>query len=558
MHRGISWDKVENSDLQSTPQVLPSFEEYTPPVTCPEQVEETLGTSVEVEPLDEIQLEDLGLNTYNHDIPLSNRELPRGERGLEPPIKPHSSDSFRMKEVDSLTINTTPSPHVASFPLKDTYCYYRPCIDDPKKHYGFKLGKGLSLFDRPNKVERGRTLEAHRLEPILQQQISQCIAPSHHDDPRDDVTSYTRRRHNSSSNEVTSFMTTSARTDSNAYLEDSSYDGVNILFAKIKESIKFGIYQVIFEWLGFENLDLEAWSLNSRNSASVQFCSPAELALPSVSDYTCQAFMVEISNVGHFARSGRLGQEVRDRSVVKNQTTPGSKRTSSGKMALMHFLGIREFEKVKQEKDGIDFKIEKFEKASKDLDQLLGSQITNKCKKGLGYHAVPPPHPLIYNAPTKLDLSYYGLEEFQQPVIGERRRDRIGKICSEVKPLLEDKKGNKSKKDLVIKQLLKQHLHSLNDIGRSLRISQPVSPPRDHLGALHRFQDPREVKLSRLEAYSVHVSVRGRVKGSSLLRISLNLMIYLLSIKYKKNLPSTLRILLDHDQAFPTYSSSKQ
>ncbi|GJU13997.1 putative ribonuclease H-like domain-containing protein [Tanacetum coccineum] len=62
------------------------------------------------------------------------------ERGSEPPIKPHSPDSFRMKEVDSLTINTPPSPHVASSHPKDTYCYYRPCIDDPKKHYGFKLG----------------------------------------------------------------------------------------------------------------------------------------------------------------------------------------------------------------------------------------------------------------------------------------------------------------------------------------------------------------------------------------------------------------------------------
>ncbi|GJY40775.1 hypothetical protein Tco_0428045 [Tanacetum coccineum] len=72
-----------------------------------------------------------------------------------------------------------------------------------------------------------------------------------------------------------------------------------------------------------------------------------------------------------------------------------------------------EFEKVKQEKDGIDFKIEKFDKASKDLDQLLGSQITDKCKKGLGYSAVPPPHPLIYNRPNKLDLSYSGLDEFK-------------------------------------------------------------------------------------------------------------------------------------------------
>ncbi|GKD27872.1 putative ribonuclease H-like domain-containing protein, partial [Tanacetum coccineum] len=36
------------------------------------------------------------------------------------------------------------------------------------------------------------------------------------------------------------------------------------------------------------------------------------------------------------------------------------------------------FEKVKQEKEGIEFKIEKFDNASKSLDKLLGSQITDK------------------------------------------------------------------------------------------------------------------------------------------------------------------------------------
>ncbi|GJZ32944.1 putative ribonuclease H-like domain-containing protein [Tanacetum coccineum] len=61
---------------------------------------------------------------------------------------------------------------------------------------------------------------------------------------------------------------------------------------------------------------------------------------------------------------------------------------------------------VKQEKKGIEFKIEKFDKASKDIDKLLESQITDKSKKGLGYNAVPPPHPLIFNRPKKLDLSY--------------------------------------------------------------------------------------------------------------------------------------------------------
>ncbi|GJV67484.1 reverse transcriptase domain-containing protein [Tanacetum coccineum] len=74
-----------------------------------------------------------------------------------------------------------------------------------------------------------------------------------------------------------------------------------------------------------------------------------------------------------------------------------------------------EFEKVKQEKNGIEFKIEKFDKASKDLDQLLGSQIIDKSKKGLGFSAVPSPHPLIYNRPKNLDLSYSGLDEFKEP-----------------------------------------------------------------------------------------------------------------------------------------------
>ncbi|GJR31071.1 hypothetical protein Tco_1107303 [Tanacetum coccineum] len=43
------------------------------------------------------------------------------------------------------------------------------------------LGEELSLFDRSNEVERGKILKAHRLESILQQQISQRMAPSHHD-----------------------------------------------------------------------------------------------------------------------------------------------------------------------------------------------------------------------------------------------------------------------------------------------------------------------------------------------------------------------------------------
>ncbi|GJW93526.1 hypothetical protein Tco_0173198 [Tanacetum coccineum] len=67
---------TENPSLRSSPQVLLLFEVYTPLVTYPEEVEESIRILMEVEPLDETQLEDLGLNTWNHDIPLSSREIP--------------------------------------------------------------------------------------------------------------------------------------------------------------------------------------------------------------------------------------------------------------------------------------------------------------------------------------------------------------------------------------------------------------------------------------------------------------------------------------------------
>ncbi|GJX90614.1 hypothetical protein Tco_0343940 [Tanacetum coccineum] len=74
---------------------------------------------MKVESLDQTKLKDVGLDTCNHDIHLSSREVPRldehepqlqplpscpsldvslgDERGLVPPIKQRSPDSFRMK-----------------------------------------------------------------------------------------------------------------------------------------------------------------------------------------------------------------------------------------------------------------------------------------------------------------------------------------------------------------------------------------------------------------------------------------------------------------------------
>ncbi|GJU24972.1 hypothetical protein Tco_1163593 [Tanacetum coccineum] len=76
-----------------------------------------------------------------------------------------------------------------------------------------------------------------------------------------------------------------------------------------------------------------------------------------------------------------------------------------------------ELEKLKQEKASNQLKIENFDNASKSLDKLIGSQITDNSRKGVGfvsYNVVPPPHTGLFS-PPKLDLSNSGLEEFQQP-----------------------------------------------------------------------------------------------------------------------------------------------
>ncbi|GKA56757.1 putative ribonuclease H-like domain-containing protein, partial [Tanacetum coccineum] len=95
----------------------------------------------------------------------------------------------------------------------------------------------------------------------------------------------------------------------------------------------------------------------------------------------------------------------------------------------------RELEKLKQDKERNHLKIENFDNASKCLDKIIGSQIVDKSKKGLGYdsyHTIPPPHTGIFS-PPKLDLSYSGLEEFQQPKFkgyGPKTSDNVSDFIS--------------------------------------------------------------------------------------------------------------------------------
>nr|GEU57155.1 hypothetical protein [Tanacetum cinerariifolium] len=76
-----------------------------------------------------------------------------------------------------------------------------------------------------------------------------------------------------------------------------------------------------------------------------------------------------------------------------------------------------QLEKLKKEKESNQIKIKNFENASKTLDKLIGSQITDNSKTGLGftsYNAVAPPPTGLF-VPATIDLSSSGLEEFKKP-----------------------------------------------------------------------------------------------------------------------------------------------
>nr|GEV23663.1 zinc finger, CCHC-type [Tanacetum cinerariifolium] len=113
----ISDETIANDDMvrvqvgvtrpKNTIQTLPSFEEYTPPVTYLEEVEKTLGTLVEVELLDKPKLEEVGLNC-NKKTPLCSREVPSFDK-LKPQPQPLPNcpplDPSDLATIDTLILD---------------------------------------------------------------------------------------------------------------------------------------------------------------------------------------------------------------------------------------------------------------------------------------------------------------------------------------------------------------------------------------------------------------------------------------------------------------------
>nr|GEW04185.1 hypothetical protein [Tanacetum cinerariifolium] len=81
----------------------------------------------------------------------------------------------------------------------------------------------------------------------------------------------------------------------------------------------------------------------------------------------------------------------------------------------------KKLETLKEEKQGVDGKLAGLLKASKDLDNLIESQRSDKIKDGLGYSAVPPPPSQLYLS-LKKDLTWTGLPECADDTVTDYSR----------------------------------------------------------------------------------------------------------------------------------------
>nr|GEU52156.1 hypothetical protein [Tanacetum cinerariifolium] len=71
----------------------------------------------------------------------------------------------------------------------------------------------------------------------------------------------------------------------------------------------------------------------------------------------------------------------------------------------------KKLEKAEKERDEIKITLEKFENSSKTLNKMLDSQVNDKYKTGVGYHAVPPPYTRNF-MPPKPDLILVDVDEY--------------------------------------------------------------------------------------------------------------------------------------------------
>ncbi|GJS61234.1 hypothetical protein Tco_0656018 [Tanacetum coccineum] len=143
-------------------------------------------------------------------------------------------------------------------------------------------------------------------------------------------------------------------------------------------------------------------------------------------------------------------------------------------------------EKLKKEKEDNLLKINNYDNATKSLDKVIGSQLVDNNKKGLGYNAVPPPPTCLF-APPIIDLSHSGIEKFKEPDDDEddKPKPKVVKKIVESKTVKQDVVSDgKLKKKTVFPTAAKI------EVVKPKQQEKPVRKPVKY-AEMYRSQKPR-------------------------------------------------------------------
>nr|GEV43695.1 hypothetical protein [Tanacetum cinerariifolium] len=135
--------------------------------------------------------------------------------------------------------------------------------------------------------------------------------------------------------------------------------------------------------------------------------------------------MISVFNKWHGYKLGvdqleRRLAEYKEREVKYIETIRSLERDRECNLRKINKL-TSDVETLQKEKDVVDGKLARLLKSSKDLEDIIEGQKTEKVKEGVGYNAVPLPAANLYHSPKK-DLSWTGLPEFADDTVTDYSR----------------------------------------------------------------------------------------------------------------------------------------
>nr|GEX74168.1 hypothetical protein [Tanacetum cinerariifolium] len=201
-------------------------------------------------------------------------------------------------------------------------------------------------------------------------------------------------------------------------------NGSQIKYEDITQIDKDDIEEMDIKWnLALLSMSADRFWRKTGKKITIQGSDVAGFNKSNVECFNCH-------KMGHFAREYRAPRS-QDRG--KREGYKQADDEVPTEFALMAKSSSSSDNEVNKEKESLDNKLTGFENALKDLDNLLGSQRSDKSKEGLRYSAVPPPPAQIYSPPKK-DLSWTCLPEFVDDTVTEYRRPTPSSIMS--KPMI--------------------------------------------------------------------------------------------------------------------------